>query len=643
MMSITMPTAFRKHAKRIMPQVQKAYPLLLFYKWYVLMVAILLCGAAYGAYSYWGEGAAETRYIPFAVRTADIETTVSGSGQISASNSIDLKTKVSGDVVYIGATSGDTVRAGAIIVQLDTRSAQKAVRDAEANLQSAKLSLQKLEQPPTDLEILQAENAVAQAQQGKVDAAEDLASSYESGFSATAEAFLDLPSVMAGLNTVIYGHTVNTSQDNINAYRELVRDKDPGIIELSETVIASYQDARDAYDEVFDTYSRVSRTSPSSEVEGLIKESYDAVHDVAEAVKRTSDFLNHVNDTATTYDKAIPSAYSGHQSSLASYTSTMSGHVTNLLAAKNAIESARVSIATSERTLAEREASLADLKLGSDALDLESQRIAVRQRENALRDAKEALADYYVRAPFDGVVAALDVQRGENVSGVIGTFITKSAIAEVTLNEVDVAQVSVGQAATLGFDALEDVEIVGEVLSVDPVGTVTQGVVSYGVKIGFKAGDVRIKPGMSVSATIVTAAKSDVLVVPLAAVKTDRTGSYVEVLDGVDLPAFGGRGRASTSPDTVEEKTTEARATRNNIFTEGVVPEGAPRRVTVETGLANDTMVEIVSGLAGGEVIVSRTVTETTAAPTTQTSLFPTPGGNRQGTQGQRSGGAFPR
>ncbi|MBP9669633.1 MAG: HlyD family efflux transporter periplasmic adaptor subunit [Candidatus Pacebacteria bacterium] len=632
-----------QYAKRVPPFVRKAYSFLVLHRWYTLATVALMLGGAYGVYVYWGDSAPETRYVPFVVRTTDIETAVSGSGQLSASNQIDLKTKVSGDVVFVGADAGDTVRAGAIIVQLDTRSPQKAVRDAEANLQSAKLSLQKLEQPPTDLEMLQAENAVAQARQGKTDATEDLASSYESGFSSTAEAFLDLPSVMAGLNTIIYGHAVNTSQDNINAYRELVRDKDPGIIELSETVIASYQNARDSYDAVFDTYSSVSRTSATSEVESLIKESYNAAHDVAEAVKRTADFLNHVNDIATTYDKTIPSAYNTHQTSLASYTSTMSGHVTSLLAAKNAIESARVAITTSERTLSERQASLADLKSGSDTLDLESQRIAVRQRENALRDAKEALADYYVRAPFDGVMATRDVQKGESVSGVVGTFISKSAIAEVTLNEVDVAQVEVGQAAALAFDALEGVELVGEVLSIDPVGTVTQGVVSYGVKIGFKAGDARIKPGMSVSATIVTASKSAVLAVPLAAVKTDRTGSYVEVLDGVDVPAFAGRNRASTSPDIAAEKADDTAATRSTIFTEGITSETAPRKVSVETGLANDTMVEIVSGLSGGEVIVSRTITETAGAAKAQTSLFPTPGGNRQGTSGQRTGGAVPR
>ena len=623
-----------------MPRMSGLYGYVRTHKMYVVGALMVAGVAAYGAYSYWGTTPTETRYIPYAVRLTDIESTVSGSGQLSASNQIDLKTKVSGEVVYVGVKAGDSVRAGATLVQLDTRSAQKSVRDAEANLQSAKLSLQKLEQPPTNLEILQAENAVAQAVQGKADAVENLASSYESGFNTTADAFLDLPTIMAGLNTVLYGHTVNTSQDNINAYRELVRDKDPGIIELSETVIASYQDARDSYDAVFDTYSSLSRTSSTADIERLIKESYSATHDIAEAVKRTADFLNHVNDVATTYDKTIPSAYTTHKSSLDSYTSTMSAHVTSLLTAKNAIESARVAITTSERTLAERQASLVDLKSGSDNIDLESQRISVRQRENALRDAKETLADYYVRAPFDGVMATLDVQKGESVSGTIGTFITKSAVAEVTLNEVDVAQVAVGQVATLTFDALEDVELTGEVLSIDPVGTVTQGVVSYGVKIGFKAGDARIKPGMSVSATIVIASRKDVLTVPLAAVKSDRTGSYVDVLDGVDVPAFPVRNRASTSPDRNAEKTVPGRST---IFTEGVVPASAPRKVSVETGIANDTMVEIVSGLVAGDIIVSRTITDAgvTTAGAPQTSLFPTPGGNRQG--GQRTNGAIPR
>ncbi|MDD5433706.1 MAG: hypothetical protein PHE77_03610, partial [Candidatus Pacebacteria bacterium] len=58
-------------------------------------------------------------------------------------------------------------------------------------------------------------------------------------------------------------------------------------------------------------------------------------------------------------------------------------------------------------------------------------------------------------------------------------------MAEISLNEVDVAKVKIGQRAIITFDAIDELEITGKVEDVDTIGTVSQGVVSYNVKIIF--------------------------------------------------------------------------------------------------------------------------------------------------------------
>jgi multidrug efflux pump subunit AcrA (membrane-fusion protein) len=141
-----------------------------------------------------------------------------------------------------------------------------------------------------------------------------------------------------------------------------------------------------------------------------------------------------------------------------------------------------------------------------------------------------------------------------------------------------VAKVKVNQKVTLTFDAIEDLNITGEVAEIDALGTVTQGVVNYGVKIIFDTQDERVKSGMSVSAAIITDIKQDVLLVPNAAVKSNN-GQYVEVLE-------------------------------NNI----------PRNQTVETGLSNDTMTEITSGLKEGDKVITQTITANTTQTQTQSS-----------------------
>jgi multidrug efflux pump subunit AcrA (membrane-fusion protein) len=119
---------------------------------------------------------------------------------------------------------------------------------------------------------------------------------------------------------------------------------------------------------------------------------------------------------------------------------------------------------------------------------------------------------------------------------------------------------------------------------------VSQGVVSYTVKIAFDTQDSQIKPGMTVNAAIITDAKTDVLSVPSSAVKTQNGVQYVLVFD----PALS--------------ESTDGSA---------VISPTEPARVTVQTGITDDTSVEILSGLTDGQQIVVRTTTGTAAAGNT--------------------------
>lgn len=212
------------------------------------------------------------------------------------------------------------------------------------------------------------------------------------------------------------------------------------------------------------------------------------------------------------------------------------------------------------------------------------------QKQNILIDAKNLLSDYYVLAPFDGTVATITGKLGDIASTTLGTIITKQKIASITLNEVDVSKISLGQKATLTFDAVDGLSIAGEVVEIDGVGTVTSGVVSYKVKISFSTDDVRVKPGMSVSSAIITKIAQNVLTVPNSAIKAKNSVSYVEMFDtALRTPILGVQGSTSITP---------------------------PRQQTVEVGVSNDTTTEIVSGLKEGDIVVSKTITNTVANTT---------------------------
>jgi macrolide-specific efflux system membrane fusion protein len=207
----------------------------------------------------------------------------------------------------------------------------------------------------------------------------------------------------------------------------------------------------------------------------------------------------------------------------------------------------------------------------------------------------------------------MTVQKGDSASAstVIATLLTHAKVAQLTLNEVDAAKVKVDQKATLSFDAVSGLTIAGKVSEVDTLGTVSQGVVNYSVKILFESEDDRVKPGMSVSASIITALKTDTVLVPSAAVR--RTGSIatVQVLNGATASDPAASSQGVTSP----------------------VP---PETRTVEVGISNDQSIEILSGLKEGDQIVTRTVDPNTAVKASAT----TPAGGVGALRVQGLGGA---
>ena len=226
-------------------------------------------------------------------------------------------------------------------------------------------------------------------------------------------------------------------------------------------------------------------------------------------------------------------------------------------------------------------------------LNIETKQLAVTQAENALQDAKDTLAKYYINAPFSGTIASVPVSVGDNASSgtTLGTIITNQELAVVVLNEVDVAKINLGEKSTITFDAIPDLTIAGVVSEIDSVGSVSQGVVNYNVKISFATQDTRVKSGMSVTADIITNVAQDVVVIPNSAVKTASDGSsYVQIFD------------ASVSGPVTATQT----------FTTALLPKQIP----VQVGLSDGTSTEITSGLKEGDVIIVKSVAGTTAKTT---------------------------
>lgn len=488
-----------------------------------------------------------TTYAYGKVRRGEIAIEVTGTGQISASNEIALTSKASGNISALPVAVGQEVKMGELISEVYSR-------DAYIDLENARIAYQKLVQPADTVSALQAENAFESAQQSQKASEGDIYSAYDSGFNEVTITYIDIPTVLTGIKNMLDsgGYISESAARSTNDTAALYR----------EQVWNTYYAAKRQYDANVSRFQVLTRQSATSSIETLFIDTYEMTRTTAEALKNAKNTADYINDRSSTN----ASAYATAQSNIDSWTSTNNSHVSSLNSAITKIQTAKSSYESAKRTVQEKRESLIDLENGADPLDIRSQQLSLQQKENAYADA-------FTRAPFDGVLAKLNVKLGDEVSNgtSIGTFITKQKIATISLNEIDAAKIKTGQKVSLTVDAIDGLKIDGTVSEVDLVGTVSQGVVTYNVKITLNTQDERIRSGMSISATITTESKSDVLVIPNAALKNGA----------------------------VQTKT---------------------GFIKIKTGLSNDTMTEVIEGLNEGDEVVTKTVlgtktTTTTAAP----------------------------
>lgn len=561
------------------------------------ILALLVVGGGYWEYKRLTNTSGETRYVLGTVQRQTIISTVTGSGQVSSENRVDIHPKTSGDITSIPVKDGSVVTTGQAVAYLDASDDQKAVRDAQANLVSAQIALQKLQQPADTLTLTQAQNASDSAKGSLADA-------YETSFNNVSDTFLDLPTVMTGLNSLLYSYDRTlggSSQQNLDYYANAIAQYDTtgkGTA-YRDDAATKYTAAKSMYDTVFSEYKTTSRTADTATIEKLLNDTYSMTKLVSDAVKSANNLIQLYQDEVTAHNLTPVPTSNTQITSLGNYTGTVDSHLSSLLSSVNSLRS-------DKQNVVETAQSLEKTQSGADPLDIQSAQLTVTQRQNALDDAKQTLADSVVRAPFSGTIGNITAQIGDSVTSgtAIAAIVGTQQIAQLSLNEVDTAKVKSGQKATLTFDAIDGLTIAGTVADVNPIGAVSQGVVSYTVKIAFDALDPRVKAGMTVNAAIQTDVHQDVLAVPSSAVKTLNGQATVQVFN----PALADTGG-----------------------TNGVISTMAPQSVPVTVGISDDTNTEIVSGITENEQIVTRTIigTAATAAATTARTTTGGAAGNR--------------
>ncbi len=195
------------------------------------------------------------------------------------------------------------------------------------------------------------------------------------------------------------------------------------------------------------------------------------------------------------------------------------------------------SLVSAQNTLATAQVSLQKTSASARSFDVVAAQANVLVAQAQLETAQNNLANATLAASTPGVIAAINSQPGEFVSGGSSTnpFIllanTSTLSLHGTVGEADVAKLRLAQVATITLDAIgADKRLTGKIVSLDPVATLQQGVPVYGVDVVLDANDPGIRAGMTGTANVVVASKRDVLVISNLAIRNLGGRRGVQVL-----------------------------------------------------------------------------------------------------------------
>jgi HlyD family secretion protein len=252
-----------------------------------------------------------------------------------------------------------------------------------------------------------------------------------------------------------------------------------------------------------------------------------------------------------------------------------------------------------EQTISKSEYEQAEASYHVARAEVDAAKFSVVSAEASVKEANENLVKTSIYAPMEGTVSMLLVELGERVAGtnlMAGTEMLRVADlsrmeAQVEVNENDIPRVSLGDTATIEVDAYVDYKFKGIVTeianSAKTTGVSADQVTNFDVKILVLPESYRelvekgtthpLRPGMSATVDIQTETKTDIITVPIQSVTT------------------------RTDTTKVVQKTTD-----EDIRTLVFITDGQRAFAKdVKTGIQDNSFIEILSGVAEGDKVIS--------------------------------------
>jgi RND family efflux transporter MFP subunit len=211
----------------------------------------------------------------------------------------------------------------------------------------------------------------------------------------------------------------------------------------------------------------------------------------------------------------------------------------------------------------------------------------IASAESKVNAAQATVNQMYIIAPFDGEVAAILTQEGDQVSKGDSAIIIvnrESLYVDVQIDETDVSRLELGDTAVITFDAMPDITAAGKVTFINPVGSSSSGVVNYTVRVTLDESNPEILLGATATIEINTGAAETLLTVPVEAVLTDTDGNEYVI-------------RVNTDGSTEQVFVTSGTVVGTTVVVKGALTEGDVVQLASSSSDSSEEEEDMNSGL----------------------------------------------
>ena len=278
----------------------------------------------------------------------------------------------------------------------------------------------------------------------------------------------------------------------------------------------------------------------------------------------------------------------------------------DLASAQSARELAKVNATRTQELFARKTSSQADLDQA--IANLHQAEANVKIKQGALDKAKADLEHCTITSPIDGIVISRNVDVGQTVAAslqapvifAIANDLTKMQI-DSNVAEADVGVVKVDQDVDFTVDAFPTQTFHGKVVQVRNAPITVQNVVTYDTVIGVSNPDLKLKPGMTATVSIIVTHKDDVLQIKNVALRYRPPN------------AAPSDTRSTSSASGQHPSAGRQRRSERTVY---VLPTagGRPRPVQIRTGISDGVVTEVIEGLKEGDRVVTAELASTSPA-----------------------------